>query len=226
MCWQCKTCTWREMTLDPQGFSHMSQCCSPFTLNLEPKPSCSLGATLGLGCFSAALYLFRQALTQPLIFGRPQHVTDRIMSVSPAGVHVGVLCCNPDCALRQINVAMSKQWDNLSLIFLLQGWEKQRCNAQRDKCERETELEWEADPEECWDMRVDESDSGNGVWFEIRRKIFIMCRLCFSSHWSFFAKYLEALFHHYGVERTGDREKMRELKFEKRKVIGQRYWVS
>lgn len=60
MCWQCKTYIWRRMTLDPQGFSHMSQCCLPFTLNLKPKPSCSPGATVGLVCFPATLYLFIQ----------------------------------------------------------------------------------------------------------------------------------------------------------------------
>lgn len=60
MCWQCKTSIWRWMTLDPQGFSHMSRCCLPFTLNLKPKPSCSPGATVGLLCLSATLYLFMQ----------------------------------------------------------------------------------------------------------------------------------------------------------------------
>lgn len=39
---------------------HVSQMCLPFTLNLKPKPSCSPGATVGLVCLSATLYLFTQ----------------------------------------------------------------------------------------------------------------------------------------------------------------------
>lgn len=81
---QCNICVYRGTTLDPQGFSHKCQLCSPFTLNLKPKPSCSLGDTVGPACFSAALHLFRQCV-QPLNFLRPQHVTDQIISVSRAG---------------------------------------------------------------------------------------------------------------------------------------------
>lgn len=102
-----------------------------FTLNLKPKPTCPLGATL---CVS--LYLVRQ-LAQPLIFQRPQHATDRIMNLSPAGFTGSHSAANTDCAFRQINLQTSRQCDNLSLIVLcVRGGVRQRCNVQRDSSEK------------------------------------------------------------------------------------------
>lgn len=94
------------MTRDPRGFGRTSQSFSPFTLNLPPKPSCSLGAAVGTLCVSPDL--LRQ-LVSTLISLRPQHVTDRIMSLNPAGGSRGRGgAADPDRALEQINVHMSK----------------------------------------------------------------------------------------------------------------------
>lgn len=150
------------MTLDPQGFSHTSQCCSPFTLNLKPKPSCSFGDTVGLVCCSAALYLFRQCV-QPLNFLRPQHVTDQIVSVSCAGfMRDSALCCNPHRALRPINVQMSKQCDNLSLIFPSQEGEAELQRPEKLISERSlSETLIQRNTGICWWMTVVGDEGGD-----------------------------------------------------------------
>ena len=87
------------VTLDPRGFGPMSQSCSPFTLNLPPKPSCSLGAAVGTLCVS--LYLLRQLarhfdLSETTTCNWPDHEFESCWG------------SRGDRALEQKNVQMSK----------------------------------------------------------------------------------------------------------------------
>lgn len=105
----------------------------------------------------------------------------------------------------KISVQTSKQCDHLSLIVLC-VWGGRGVTSREIR--RGKELEWDTDPEECWDMLAE--DYGTG-WSEkkIRQKTFIMCRLPLI----FFSKYLEGLFCHYGMtEHRSSREDERNEK--------------
>lgn len=64
----------------------------PLAFHFESQTKALMFSWSHCGTLCVSLYLFRQ-LAQPLIFRRPQHATDRIMDLSPAGFTGGALSC-------------------------------------------------------------------------------------------------------------------------------------
>lgn len=115
--------------------------------------------------FSCVVFL----QTSSLIFGSPQHATDWIMSASSAGVHKGTLCYNLDCVLRQTNVQMPKQCNNLSFFFT----RMEEVKVQHSETYIRMKLSWnekltERNAGTCVWMKM---SLAQGMWFDLRRRL-------------------------------------------------------
>lgn len=163
----------------------MSRCCLPFTLNLKPKPSCSPGATVGLVCLSATLYLFMQPSSAfDLSETTTRSCPDCDCEFCTLG---GAFFCNSDFTLRQKK--MHRCPDNVIIcpsFSHLRRW-KQRCNIHRERCLRK-----EFDAQERWNMQDDDSD-----WGGLRRIAQLKFLFCAGYLRSLFSKYFKTIFHHY-----------------------------
>lgn len=182
---------WRGITLDAKRI--LSYCMSQSSFHFESHTKAYMSSWSHCGTLCVSLYLVRQ-LAQPLIFQRPQHATDRIMNLSPAGFTGSHSAANTDCAFKQINLQMSRQCNNLSLIVLcVRGGVRQRCNVQRDSSEKGAGVRHRP-------KGMLAEDHGTG-WSEkeIRLKTFITCRLCLSSPIDLFFEYRWALFYQSGM---------------------------